>query len=85
MGPVEVEVKPSVVLKVTHEEGEWKDVAKALSLKLLKLKGVSAATIGEKGLITLQYSVVAPVEEVVKELVKEAGMKFVSMAPPEKE
>lgn len=85
MGQPEVQAKPSVVLKVTLEEGEWKEVAKALSIKLLKLKGVACATIGEKGSITLQYTKVAPDEETIKKLVKEAGLKYVSMAAPEKE
>ena len=82
MGPA-IEARPSVVLKVTLDDGDWKEVAKTLSIKLLKLKGVSVATIGEKGTITLQYSGAAPDAETVKKLVKEAGMNYVSMAPPE--
>ena len=85
MGQPEVQAKPSVVLKVTLEEGEWKEVAKVLSIKLLKLKGVTCATIGEKGTITLQYDKTAPDEETVKKLVKEAGMKYVSMLAPKAE
>ncbi|MBZ0136954.1 MAG: hypothetical protein K8I27_11330 [Planctomycetes bacterium] len=85
MGPIEVEVKPSVVLKVALEEGDWKEVATALSLKLMKLKGVSGATIGEQGTITLTYKDAAPDEEEVKKLVKNTGMKFLSLAPPTKD
>lgn len=85
MGPVEVKEKPSVLLKVTLEEGEWKKIATELSLKLLKLKGVSGATIGEKGNITLEHDGATPDEAEVKKLVKEAGMKFLSMGDPKAE
>lgn len=81
VGPV-VEAKPSVLLRVTLEEGDWKKFANALTLKLLELEGVTAATIGEKGNITLHYDDTAPDEAAVKKLVLQAGMKFVSMAPP---
>jgi hypothetical protein len=82
VGPAVAE-KPLLILKVSLEEGDWKETATPLAEKLLKLKGVSKATIGEKGNITLEYNGTAPAEEEVKKLVSTAGMKFISMAAPE--
>ena len=80
MGPVEVKEKPTFVLKVELKEGDWKEVATPMAIKLLKLKGVTGATIGETGVIKLEHDGTGPDEAEVKKLVKEAGMKFLSMA-----
>lgn len=74
------------LLTIEYSEDEWTDDATQLALKLLKLKGVDAAKVGEKGRITLTLNAATPLDEKeVQKLVKEAGMKFKALAVPKSE
>ncbi|MCB9936245.1 MAG: hypothetical protein H6840_11200 [Planctomycetes bacterium] len=83
VGP-KVQLLPQKVLTVEYSEEDWTDDATRLALKLLKIKGVDGARVGEKGLITLTMDGKTELDpKEVQKLVKEAGMKFKTLAEPE--
>jgi hypothetical protein len=74
-------VLPSKVMTVDYTGEKWTDDATELAKKLLKLKGVSGAKVGEKGKVTItQDGITEPDEAEIKRLVKEAGMTFKTLA-----
>lgn len=70
-------VLPTKLVTVEYTGEKWTDDATELAKKLLKLKNVSGARVGEKGKLTLTLEAGTEVDEAeVKKLVKEAGMTF---------
>ena len=80
MGSTKAQVLPTKILTVEYSEEAWTDDATELVKALLKLSGVSAAKVGEKGKITItEDGKTSPDLEEIKKLVKDAGMTFTTL------
>ena len=72
-------------LTVEYSADAWVDDATLLIKGLLKVKGISAAKIGEKGKLELTLNGVDALDEAeLKKQIKAAGMKFISCTAPAK-
>ena len=80
VGP-KVQVLERKTLTVDYAAEAWSDDATELVKKLLKVKGVAAAKVGEKCKLEITLDGVSALDEAeLKKQIKEAGMNFVALA-----